>query len=164
MKLFSRMITTVCSLILPFWVFAGGVGGGTMVVKVTVREPVCTINNNQTTDINFGDDLVITEIDGVKYQKIIPIQLDCQQGYPVSIRLQFQGSSSNFNSGLLKTTNNDLGIQFRLKDGSELAINHWLDFTYPGTPEISAVLFKNPSLLPATGGFSSSVTLLMKML
>ncbi|VEI64161.1 putative minor fimbrial subunit StfF [Serratia fonticola] len=37
----------------------------------------CTINNGAPIEVDFGDNLVIRNLDGVRYSKPIPYQIDC---------------------------------------------------------------------------------------
>lgn len=73
----------------------------------------CTINNGDPIEVDFGDNLVIRNLDGVRYSKPIPYQIDCSAAGVV--RLSFKGAPSSFDYAAIQTNLTGLGIRILLK-------------------------------------------------
>lgn len=130
-------------------------------VEVTIMEPPpCTINSNNIIDINFGNDVATTQIDGV-YKKIPVIyDIDCKNNSNNAMQLKIAGEGAIFDEQVLSTTEQKLGISL-MSNGSKLPINTWLMFTYPNIPKLEAVLVKEVGADLAGGGFSAGATMLI---
>jgi len=120
----------------------------------------CTINNDQPIEVDFGDNLVIRNLDGVRYSKPIPYQIDCPSAG--NIMLSFKGEIASFGPFLLQTSLPGLGLRIMV-DGSlypigsngYLAVN---DAQSP--PQLMAVPVVNPTQPPSPGAFTARATLL----
>lgn len=136
----------------------------TFTVRGTVVEgPGCIVNNNNPIDVNFGDALKTTDLDGVNYVTSIPFSLQCTNS-ALNLRIQFVGKGSSFDAKLLSTNYQDLGIRFLKSDNTILAPNEWLNFNYMnGTPIISAVPVKRQGAILPGGTFNSTATLLVEL-
>lgn len=128
---------------------------GTVIVP-----PPCTINNNQTISVDFGDEVMTTRIDGVNYRQAINYTLNCDIQKSNNLKMSLQGSTANFNSGLLRTDKNGLGIAL-YRGAQPLNINTWFNYTYPSKPELYAVLVKQSGVNLTGGEFTASATLLI---
>ncbi|MFC0228820.1 fimbrial protein [Serratia aquatilis] len=126
--------------------------------------PACVLNGNSTINVNFGNALQTTNIDGSNYTTPVPFTLSCT-GNPSTLRLRFQGGVSSFASGVLATNITDLGIRLLKPNNSTLNLDEWFQFTYSATPPaIKAVPVKRPGATLPGGAFSSSATLLVEVL
>lgn len=135
----------------------------TMLVNISgtvMVPPPCTINNNQTIWVDFGDEVMTTRIDGVNYKQAITYSLSCDIQKSNSLKMSIQGNTAAFNSAVLRTDKNGLGIA--LYQGSQaLNANTWFNYTYPSKPELYAVLVKQAGATLTGGEFTSSATLLI---
>lgn len=120
----------------------------------------CTINNGDPIEINFGDNLVIRNLDGARYSKPIPYQIDCSAAG--TVRMSFRGVPSSFDSTAIQTNLTGLGIRILLGGGvpfdwqnSEILID---DVQSP--PALTAVPVVNPAQPPSPGAFTARATLL----
>ncbi|WP_337264912.1 MULTISPECIES: fimbrial protein [unclassified Serratia (in: enterobacteria)] len=122
--------------------------------------PPCTINNNQTIRVDFGDEIMTTRIDGVNYKQAITYSLSCDIQKSNNLKMSIQGTAASFNSAVLRTDKNGLGIA--LYHGTQpLNANTWFSYTYPSKPELYAVLVKQSGATLTGGEFTSSATLLI---
>lgn len=122
----------------------------------------CKINNEQLIEVNFGNELLTTRIDGVNYRKAINYTLDCREASNNSLRLQIQGTVAAFDAQVLSTAGrSNLGIRV-MEGGNVLPVNTWLKFQYPLVPVLSAVPVKQAGSTLAAGSFSAGATLLVE--
>ncbi|AHG19163.1 hypothetical protein Z042_05700 [Chania multitudinisentens RB-25] len=122
--------------------------------------PPCTINNNQTIQVDFGNEVMTTRIDGVNYKQAITYSLSCDIQKSNNLKMSIQGTAATFNSALLRTDKNGLGIA--LYHGAQpLNANTWFNYTYPSKPELYAVLVKQSGVTLTGGEFAASATLLI---
>lgn len=128
--LFSALLTTVPVSAMPVNI------RGTVILP-----PPCTINNNQTIWVDFGDEVMTTRIDGVNYKQTIAYSLSCDIQKSNDLKMRIQGGTAGFGTGLLSTNKGDLGIA--LYYGTQrLNINTWFNYTYPNQPVLYAVPVK----------------------
>ncbi|MBH2664930.1 hypothetical protein BMF90_05840 [Serratia sp. OLHL2] len=127
----------------------------------TVTAPMpCTINGKQKIETNFGNDMITTQVDGIRYLRTVNYNLACNNQSSNALRLKVQGNAASFNQYALQTNMNDLGIELRAGN-KPLAINTWFNFNYSDKPILQAVPVKRAnSNLPA-GSFSVNATLLV---
>lgn len=132
----------------------------TISVKVTVLAPLpCIINGNKPIEVDFGDEVMTTRIDGSNYRTPVRYSITCNGTPPKNgMRLRIAGAATGFNSQLLKTNFSELGIRFFYNDVS-LALNSWQNFTYPEMPKLEAVPVKQTNTTLPTGEFTAAATL-----
>ncbi len=120
----------------------------------------CTINNGDPIEVDFGDNLVIRNLDGVRYSKPIPYQIDCSAAGVV--RLSFKGAPSSFDYAAIQTNLTGLGIRILLKGGVPFP---WQTSTFvivdvQSPPVLTAVPVADPAQPPSPGAFTARATLL----
>ncbi|WP_252960653.1 fimbrial protein [Serratia entomophila] len=130
----------------------------TVNVRVTVLSPPCVINGGRTIEVDFGDSLIITRVDGNNYTKAVDYTLTCTGNSSNAMKLQVMGNPTAFEPGALQTSVADLGIALKANGGA-LAVNEWLDFTYPNAPQLQAVPVKRAGATLAGGEFTAAATL-----
>lgn len=122
--------------------------------------PTCEINNNQDIDVDFGDDMVISRVNGANYKKEIVYTLSCEDAASSAMRLTLKGTLATFGSGLLMTSKAGLAIQ--LYNGStKLAPGTGINFTYPYKPELYAIPEANDTSTLTAGYFTSTATMVI---
>lgn len=113
----------------------------TIRVKATVVEKTCDIygdgGKGQPISVDFGD-MIIKQIDGNKYETKIPYTLECEEDDP-KLKLQFSGPRAPFDSTLLYTQSDNLGIKFRVNNTKTLALNEWHNFSLKSSPTLTAI-------------------------
>ncbi|HAT4919957.1 TPA: fimbrial protein [Serratia marcescens] len=128
-------------------------------VSVTVVAPLpCTLNGGKPIEVNFGDEVMTTRIDGDNYRQPVGYGLSCNGPWKNAMRLQLSGAAAGFDGTLLKTSVNGLGIELQ-RDGVRIPLNAWQNFTYPSMPKLEAVPVKQSGATLPTGEFTASATL-----
>jgi type 1 fimbria pilin len=147
--LFSVLLTSVPVSAMPVNI------RGTVILP-----PPCTINNNQTIRVDFGDEVMTTRIDGVNYKQTIAYSLNCEIQKSNALKMSIQGNTAGFGTGLLRTNKSDLGIALYYET-QRLNINTWFNYTYPNQPVLYAVPVKRSGATLTGGEFTASATLLI---
>jgi type 1 fimbria pilin len=126
-----------------------------------VDAPECTVNGNDQVDVNFGDDMITYQVDGTNYKERIVYDLECSSSLSKNgLTLTLNGTTASFGSGLLKTSNNGLGIRL-LNDTSTITPGQAIKFNYGNQPVLYAVpVAQNASTL-STGYFSGTATMVI---
>lgn len=120
----------------------------------------CTINNGDPIEVDFGDNLVIRNLDGVRYRKPVPYQIDCSAAGVV--RLSIKGEPSSFDNTALQTNLTGLGIRILLGGGVPFSwqYTHFENVDVQSPPGLSAVPVADPAQPPSPGAFTARATLL----
>ncbi len=140
----------------PLMAFASNMA--TVTVKVTViKPPPCTINDDRPIEVDFGE-VIATRVDGSNYKMPVEYTLSCSEGSSNAMKLQVKGSGAGFDGTVLGTNKAGLGIELR-KDDSKVAVNSWLNFTYPNKPALWAVPVKQSGITLSGGEFTAGATM-----
>ncbi|AZC90138.1 fimbrial protein [Pseudomonas carnis] len=130
----------------------------TINVTVTVIGPTCVINNGRPIEVDFGNSVMTTRVDGKNYMKTVDYTLDCDSVGSNAMRMQIQGAASSNNG--LSTNKSDLAIAF-LNNGVPLPMNTWINFTWPNKPNLQAVPVRSGSQMLTGGEFSAAATMMV---
>ncbi|SUH17654.1 fimbrial protein SteE [Salmonella enterica subsp. enterica] len=82
--------------------------------RTLISPPNCTINNDQTIDVKFGN-LLINKIDGTRYAQNVPYEITCDstvRDETMAMTLTLSGSVSDFNPAAVNTSVAGLGLNF----------------------------------------------------
>lgn len=120
--------------------------------------PPCIINGDNLIEINFGDDILTSKVDGVNYSQEVPYTLICSGQSSNQMTLEIIGMEASFDSNIMRTSNKDLGIGLII-NGKLQALNSKVMFTYPDSPKIAVVPMKNSASKLSGGAFSAGATL-----
>lgn len=149
---------TLAALLSALPLLAWAAGSATVTVKVTVvAPPPCVINDDRPIEVEFGD-VMTTRVDGDNYKMPVNYMLSCPGAPSNAMKLQVKGTGAAFDSTVLQTNKTGLGIELRQGD-SKLAVNGWLNFTYPNKPELWAVPVKQRGATLTGGEFSAGATM-----
>ena len=94
---------------------------------ILVETPECVVNNQEPIEVDFGEDVVISRINGVDYKKTrIMYSLLCTSLAKQGLKVTIIGEPAAFNTSLLATSKSALGIQLMhenaaLSPGSSVA-------------------------------------------
>ena len=132
----------------------------TVKVSVTVMQPLpCTINGGRPIEVDFGDEVMTTRINGNFYRMPIDFSFTCNNPYKNAMRLQVQGGTANF-AGAARHQSGWFGYPHLAKArwGSTAAeFRH--NFSYPNPVKLDAVPVKRSGVNLETGEFTASATL-----
>jgi len=120
--------------------------------------PSCTINSDQSIEVDFGRLIDIDKINGDNYRRVIPIKVSCKNmtGNSQIARINGPIVGAGFDAGLLKTTQQYLGIKVMVGGGKYIPGND-IAFDYAKTfPVVEVVLVRSRNGNPTPGAFSSS--------
>lgn len=130
----------------------------TINVTVTLTAAPCEINSNILMEVNFGNDVLTTLVDG-NYKKMpVPYTVKCPPGAPSAMNIRIEGTGAAFNHDVLTTNITDFGIAIS-SNGTALPINSSKGFTYPDWPQIEAVPVKRPGATLSGGVFSAGAVM-----
>jgi len=142
-----------------------GADNGTVTVTIKgilLEAPPCVINNNQPIDVNFGDNLNISKIDGSNFIKTVDYSLTCNGNSSNDMTLSIEGNATDFDAAALQTNMGDLGVELQ-HDGSKVNIGEAMSFTYPTLPVLQAVPVKRTGATLAPGEFSAGATMVVDL-
>lgn len=128
---------------------------GTLIVP-----PPCEINNKQDITVLFPDNMLTGKVDGLSYETKINLGLNCSSATSTMLKLQFSGVAASFDSSVVSTTKQNLGIEIR-NDGKKLPINTWVNFNSNVPLTLTAIPVKAPGLLLDGGKFTAYTMLLV---
>ncbi|EIT7186895.1 MAG: fimbrial protein [Serratia marcescens] len=156
-----------CMLVLMLWVskLPAEAAENMRFYGTLIAPPPCQINDGRVIEVNFGDDLLTTKIDGVNYRKSIDYTLDCSAAGSNAIRMQIQGAGAWFDGSVLATVERrDLGIAIKVGSSDfPLSINSWVALSSNSTkPALAAVPVKASGSQLDSGRFSAGATLLFE--
>ncbi|MBH2585414.1 fimbrial protein [Serratia marcescens] len=130
-------------------------------IKVTVTivaPPPCVINGDSLIEVDFGNEVMTTRIDGSYKKQAINYTVECKDAPSNAMKLQIQGNGAGFDGDVLQTNKGNLGIAL-LRSGSSQPINEWINFTYPNLPRLEAVPVKKAGATLTGGAFSAGATM-----
>lgn len=106
---------------------------GTLVVP-----PPCIINGDKPIELNFGV-VDSSKIDNSAYKKtIIPYSLTCTDSMSTSLRMQIKGIGTSFDSSILKTSQEDMGILL-MRGSNRVPLNTWVNIDSNSPPNLVAI-------------------------
>ena len=134
----------------------------TVNVSVSIfAAPPCVINGNNTINVNFGDTILTSNIDGANYMQPVNYTLNCTSAASNALKLSINGNGANFDTTVLKTSNSGLGIKL-IRNGQSFPLNTASNFTYPNIRVLQAVPVKQTNATLSTGYFSGTATLVVE--
>ncbi|HHL2502357.1 TPA: fimbrial protein, partial [Yersinia enterocolitica] len=138
---------TLATLLVAQMLFSGTVlAAGEMNFKGKLIEPPnCTINSGKPIEVDFGNEVMTSRVDGKLYIKPITHGLKCTSPELKAMKLQIKGGGASFDGKSLKTSNENLAIELQA-NGKKLNANEWLNFDYTdeaSVPKLTAVPVKN---------------------
>lgn len=161
----------LCLALAACIMMSGGIGAlragnKTVNMKLTISintPPPCDITGGE---VKFGN-VLISNIDGVNYQKKVPYSLHCIGRINDFLKLQIQGTAVSINGeSVLQTDVPGLGIRLQTGDADTLmppGTTDWLPFQYrdDDIPSIRAVPVKEANVTLTGGDFNAAATLVV---
>ncbi|MFC0227458.1 fimbrial protein [Serratia aquatilis] len=140
----------------------GTLMGGALAVPVdfsgTLVEALpCSINNGKLIEVDFGNGVIIRNIDGVRYSEPITYQIACS--VPGTVRLSVNGTQTLFNGAAIQTDVPGLGILLK-QEGQGFTLNTPITVNLSNPPVLTAVPVSDPAQPPSPGAFTAKATLL----
>lgn len=164
MLLFGRTIepwrAAVLLLVLNLPLSEGRAGQSMGFFGTLVAPPACTINNGEMVDVDFGERVGVSKVDGQNYLQTVNYRITCSPGgNGLLMGLKVTGSATGFDPAALQTNVVDLGIRL-LQNGRPLTLNQRFAIDAAAPPLLQAVPVKKPGAALKAGAFMVTATLL----
>lgn len=117
----------------------------------------CTISGGQLIPVNFGNAVIIRNLDGEQYKKTINYQIVCDA--PGTVRLTLKGTETPFDDAAIQTDITGLGIRVN-QGGIPFTLDTPVTINMASPPILEAVPVADPANKPATGSFRATATLM----
>jgi type 1 fimbria pilin len=129
-------------------------------VKVTVNAAPCEINNNQVIDVDFGNNVITTDVAKGTVEKPVNYTLDCTNAdQSKTLVMRISGSGADFDDTVLKTSITELGVKLKA-GGVDYPLNTDLALASSASkPALTALLVQQPGSRLPTGGFTAGATM-----
>ena len=119
----------------------------------------CTINNGDVIQLDFGNAVIIRNLDGVNYSKPINYQINCAAAG--TVRLTLQANETAFDDAAIQSDIPGLGIRIN-QAGQPFTLNTPIIVDPANLPILVAVPVADPDAAnkPAAGAFRATATLM----
>ncbi|MFI8416763.1 fimbrial protein [Serratia sp. NPDC078593] len=152
-----------CAILLPLLmveskqaISADGAGTNMNFHGTLVEPPPCSVNNNETIHVSFGE-VGVNKVNGKNYLQPINYQIKCEQNaLKWEMVMMIKGQVTAFDSSAIQTSATDLGIRLLL-DGKNAEINKEIPIDPKVPPLLQAVPVAKGALI--AGGFDAFATL-----
>ncbi|NDJ59238.1 fimbrial protein [Enterobacteriaceae bacterium 4M9] len=126
-----------------------------------LEAPPCVVNGGDNVEVDFGDEMMTTRIDGTQYRQKIDFTLDCTDAIASEQKLRIRGASiSTVEGEVLSTPLTGLGLALYHGE-TRYTPGEWIAFTDPDVPELYAVPVRLDSTAPEGGTFSVLASLVV---
>lgn len=131
-----------------------------------VTPPPCTIDNNQTIHVSFGDRLSIKKVSDGIYRKEVPYNLVCDStsGRDWKLMLSVRGNLATFDTADRATVATsvgnigNLGVKI-LRNGQPFTFDAPVEISLSTMPKLEALLVQRANIELVEGPFEATVTL-----
>ncbi|AUU10004.1 fimbrial protein [Serratia marcescens] len=149
--------------VVALWIQQGNAlaGEAAMAFSGTLNAPPpCVINNGQRIDVDFGEQLGISQIDGQRYLQNVNYRIDCEPGGSgQTLGLTLVAAASGFDAAAVPTNVPELAIRLLLA-GNPFVLNKRVAIDSANPPRLQAVPVKRPGGALKPQAFSAQATLL----
>ncbi|WP_199063785.1 fimbrial protein [Serratia sp. ASV30] len=124
-----------------------------------VEVPQCVISDMNTVDVNFGDKVGVSKVDGVNYLTTINYFITCEQGTSgFDMTLTLSGNKTTYDDAAIETNHLNLAIRV-LQNGKPFTLGKPVAIDPKNPPKLEAVPVKTPGSTLTGGAFLASATL-----
>ncbi|EOV8484582.1 fimbrial protein [Klebsiella aerogenes] len=125
-----------------------------------IEPPPCNINEGEQIDVDFGNRIGISKVDGNHYKVKVNYQISCENssGGNWGMTLSLNGTSVEFDDEALLTSKVDLGIRIYQND-KPFTPNSTLNIDANNPPILEAVPVKKSGSALTEGSFEAWATL-----
>ncbi|GDX05306.1 pilus assembly protein [Buttiauxella sp. A111] len=129
-----------------------------LVIEGAIIEAVpCDINDGKAIDINFGDAVAISKIDGSHYAMPLTLNFTCSSEPTRTMTVKIQATVSGFDNSAVQTDIGDLAIRLT-KNGNGIALNTPLAVNYPSPLTLMSTPVKRAGAKLLPGDFNAFST------
>lgn len=125
-----------------------------------IEPPPCTINDGGEVDVDFGNRVGVTRVDGVNYLQPVNYRVTCSPGARAwSMTLEVVGTPADYDEAAIKSNVDDLAIRL-LQNGKRFILNKPIPIKLNAAPTLTAVPVKRQGAVLKEGAFEATATLL----
>ncbi|WP_312983802.1 fimbrial protein [Atlantibacter sp.] len=131
-----------------------------LTVEVVINAPPCEINGNKIIDVDYGENVITTDVAKGIVEKAVNYTLDCSSAdQSKTLVMRISGSGADFDSKVLKTSIPELGVKLKA-DGVDFPLNTPLAMaSSTSQPALTALLVQQPGARLETGDFTAGATM-----
>lgn len=122
--------------------------------------PDCRVESGNDIEVNFGDEIITTRIDGENYKANIHWPLVCSNMLSTKLTLKIEGERAEFDTSLLKTSTDNLAIILYVND-TKLMLGGNIPFDYENPPVLWAAPVSNNNSDLKHGPFTGFATMII---
>ncbi len=124
-----------------------------------IEPPPCTIKDGDEIEVNFGDRVGVSKVDGVNYLRPVTYTISCDPSVEAwNMTLEVVGSAADYDAAAIQTDMDDLAIRL-LQNNERFILNKPLPIPNVA-PTLTAVPVKRPGATLKSGKFVATATLL----
>lgn len=124
----------------------------------------CKLDNDNDINVNFGDNVLVSNLDGKNYIESLSLVVTCEENYAGDLDFRVSGTVSTFDKSAIKTDINNVGIKFiNGMDDSPFEINKRYKYTQNGRFILKVVPVKASGSTPDVGKLKASAQLLIEV-
>ncbi|MEG2734528.1 MAG: fimbrial protein [Hafnia sp.] len=125
-----------------------------------IEPPLCSINDGNQVEIDFGDRVSVNKVDGENYRQQLNYQITCEKAVSgtLALTLSLSGSVAGFDNEALLTNMAGLGIRV-YKDDKPFTPNSTVKISQAKPPRLDAVPVKQAGATLTAGTFEAWATL-----
>ncbi|WP_375056775.1 fimbrial protein [Zobellella sp. DQSA1] len=124
-----------------------------------IEPPPCTIDDGGTIEVDFGERVGISKVDGERYRQSVPYRIRCEgdaTGWEMTLTLS--ATATAFDAAAVQANVADLGIRLLL-GGQPFTLNRPVPVDPEAPPALEAVPVQQPGATLAEGTFAATATL-----
>ncbi len=129
---------------------------------VLIEPPPCSINNDNTLTVDFGDKIGVRKIASGAYRERVELAVMCgPDNHSWQLQLSVSGSPADFdtdNATVVTASQADLGVKLFL-NGKPFSLDKPVNVNGDELPVFEALLVQRPDIVPEEGTFLARATL-----
>lgn len=125
----------------------------------------CTVNDNKSMTVDFGDAVGVHKINGKNYSQPVPFEVKCtapDSGSIPPLKLTISGSKTDFDKTAVTTTVDGLGVQVQ-RNGVPQELNKPIVISYSDLPVLTVVPVLKPGTELSARSFSGGIKLILEI-
>ncbi len=125
-----------------------------------IEPPPCTINDGGKVDVDFGNRVGVSKVDGVSYMQPVNYRITCTPGAGKwNMTLEVVGTPADYDDAAIVSNMDDLAVRL-LQNGKPFTLNKPVSIKLNTPPTLEAVPVKRPGATLKEGAFEAAATLL----
>lgn len=125
-----------------------------------LEPPPCSINDGGEVDVDFGNRVGVTKVDGINYLQPVNYRISCDAGPGAwNMTLEVVGIPADYDEAAIQSNMDDLAVRL-LQNGKRFNLNKPIPIKLNAPPTLEVVPVKRPGATLKEGTFEATATLL----